>query len=83
MSENIDQIAEASGDPKLGVGVRVCVHRGQSTETAGTVVEDFGDTVGVPVDIGDTHISDAARRWAVAIDDGGLMFLDSEHLTIE
>jgi hypothetical protein len=83
VSEDVDQIAEASGDPELGVGVRVRVNKGQGTETAGTVVEDFGYTVGVAVDIGDIHISDPARRWAVALDDGGLMFLDSEHLTIE
>ena len=60
MSENIDRITGASGDPGLGVGVRVRVHQGRSTETAGTVVEEIGDTVGVPMDIGDTHISDPA-----------------------
>jgi hypothetical protein len=76
-------LASIEGTQLAAVGVRVRVHRGQSTEAAGTVVEDFGDTVGVPVDIGDTHIADPARRWAVALDDGGLMFLDSEHLTIE
>jgi L-alanine-DL-glutamate epimerase-like enolase superfamily enzyme len=78
MSEDIDR----TGDAQLAVGARVRMHRGQSTETAGTVVEDFGDMVGVRVDVGETQIADPARRWAVALDDGGLMFLDSEHLTI-
>jgi hypothetical protein len=47
------------------------------------VVEDFGGVVGVPVDIGTTHISDPARRWAIMLDTGSLEFLDSEHLSIE
>jgi predicted ATPase len=47
----------------------------QSNETSGTVSRRFGDMVALPVDVGDTHIADAARRCAVALDDGGLMFL--------
>lgn len=34
-----------------------------------------------PWTLGDVHVVDAARRWAVALDDGGLMFADSHHLT--
>jgi hypothetical protein len=79
MSGDIDR----TGDAQLAVGARVRVHGGQSTETAGTVVEDFGDTVGVRVDVGETPIADPARRWAIELDGGGLMFLDSEHLTVE
>jgi hypothetical protein len=43
MSEDIDRI----GDAELAVGARVRILQGQSPETAGTVVEDFGgDAVG-------------------------------------
>jgi hypothetical protein len=83
MAEDVDRAAEASANRELAVGVRVRVRPGQSTETSGTVVEDFGDDVGIPVDIGTTHISDPARRWAIMLDTGGLEFLDSEHLSVE
>lgn len=84
MAKDVDRAAEASANTELAVGVRVRVRRpGQSTETSGTVVEDFGGVVGVPVDIGTTHISDPARRWAIMLDTGSLEFLDSEHLSIE
>jgi hypothetical protein len=46
----------------------VRVHPGQKTEASGTVVEDFGDMVGVPVTIGTTHITDPARRSAIMLD---------------
>jgi hypothetical protein len=32
------------------------------------------------VDIGENHIVGAARRWAVALDAGGLVFVDSDQL---
>ena len=47
-----------------------------------TVVEDFGDMVGHAVDIGD-RIVDPARRWAVVLDAGGLVFVDSDQLVAE
>jgi hypothetical protein len=42
----------------------------------GLVVEDFGDISGEAVDIGEHHIVDAARRWAVRVADGTLVFVD-------
>ena len=35
------------------------------------------------VDIGENHIVGAARRWAVALDAGGLVFVDSDQLVAE
>jgi hypothetical protein len=49
----------------------------------GTVVEDFGDLAGHAVDIGENHIAGPARRWAVALDAGGLVFVDSDQLVAE
>ncbi len=80
MPEDVDEI---DGGATFTVGMRVRVRAGTATEVTGTVVEDFGDEVGVPVDVGDVHVVDAARRWAVALDDGGLMFADSHHLTAQ
>ena len=56
---------------------------GTDGEVGGTVVEDFGDLAGHAVDIGENHIVGPARRWAVALDAGGLVFVDSDQLVAE
>lgn len=58
----------------------VRVYAGTERETLGRIVEDFGETAGHGVDIADTHIADPARRWAVTLDHGGLVFVDSDQL---
>jgi hypothetical protein len=35
------------------------------------------------VDIGENHMVGPARRWAVALDAGGLAFVDSDQLAAE
>ena len=49
MPEDVDEI---DGGATFTVGMRVRVRAGTATEVTGTVVEDFGDEVGVPVDVG-------------------------------
>ncbi len=71
-----------TGDSRVAVNVRVRVYPGTDGEVGGTVVEDFGDLAGHAVNIGD-RIVDPARRWAVALDDGGLVFVDSDQLVAE
>jgi hypothetical protein len=71
-----------TGDSSVAVNVRVRVHPGTDGEVRGTVVEDFGDLAGHAVDIGD-RIVGPARRWAVALDAGGLVFVDSDQLAAE
>jgi hypothetical protein len=46
------------------------------------IVEDFGELAGQAVDIGGQHI-DPARRWAVQLDAGNLVFADSDQLVPE
>jgi len=58
----------------------VRVYPGTVAETRGVVVEDFGETAGVGVDIGDKHIVGPARRSAVRLDNGDLVFVDSDQL---
>ena len=70
-------------DAQLAVNVRVRVYPGTDGEVGGTVVEDFGDLAGHGVDIGESHIVGPARRWAVALDAGGLVFVDSDQLAAE
>jgi hypothetical protein len=72
-----------TSDSSVAVKVRVRVYPGTDGEVGGTVVEDFGDLTGHAVDIGEHHIVGPARRWAVALDAGGLVFVDSDQLVAE
>ena len=72
-----------TGDSRVAVNVRVRVYPGTDGEVRGTVVDDFGDTAGHAVDIGANHIADPARRWAVTLDTGDLVFVDSDQLVAE
>ena len=75
--------ADDTGVSRVAVNVRVRVYPGTDGEVGGTVVEDFGDLAGHAVDIGENHIVGPARRWAVALDAGGLVFVDSDQLVAE
>ena len=72
-----------TGDSPVAVDVRVRVYPGTDGEIRGTVVEDFGDLAGHVVDIGENHIVGPARKWAVTLDTGGLVFVDSDQLVAE
>jgi hypothetical protein len=61
---------------RITVGATVRTYPGTSREVRGLVVEDFGELSGQAVVIGDHHIVDAARRWAVQLYDGSLVFVD-------
>ena len=71
---------DGSDDSGIAVGVSVRVYPGTDRECLGVVVEDFGDSAGHVVQIGQEQIVDAARRWAVSLGDGGLVFVDSSDL---
>jgi hypothetical protein len=63
--------------------MRVRVYPGTDAESRGVIVEDFGELAGQAVDIGGTHFGDPARRWAVVLDIGNLVFADSDQLVPE
>jgi hypothetical protein len=69
-----DTAAGGAGQVKVDAAVRV--YPGTPEEVYGFVVEDFGGISGEAVDIGEHHIVDAARRWAVRLADGSLVFVD-------
>src|SRR3981189_2547469 len=69
-----------TGDRPGAVNVRVRVYPGTDGEIRGTVVEDFGDLAGHVVDIGENHIVGAARRRGLALDEGAVVFVDSDQL---
>ena len=76
-------MAGDTGDSSVAVNARVRVYPGTDGEVGGTVVEDFGDLAGYAVDIGENRIVGPARRWAVTLDAGGLVFVDSDQLVAE
>jgi hypothetical protein len=47
------------------------------------VVDDFGEISGHAVRVGEQEFAGPARRWAVRLDAGGLVFVDSGDLTAE
>jgi hypothetical protein len=62
------------------VDMAVRVYPGTDAERHGRVVEDFGDIAGQGVEVGGWRIAEPARRWAVQLDSGDLVFVDSEQL---
>lgn len=68
---------------ELTVNQRVRVNPGTDAESHGVVVEDFGEMPAQAVDIGDNHFADPARRWAVFLDAGTLVFADTHQLLPE
>ncbi len=73
------QTDEGQSDAHLAVTMRVRVYPDTEAETPGVIVEDFGDLAGQAVDIGGIHI-DPARRWAVQLDTGTLVFVNTDQL---
>jgi hypothetical protein len=83
MSEATDR-APVHGRPQhITVGRSVRVYPATDREGRGVVVEDFGEMAGYAVDIGGNHIADAARRWAVRLRDGSLVFVDTDNIAVE
>ena len=68
------------GGPELTVGVRVLVRRSSGADLTGEVVEDYA---AVTDPGGGGHEWAPVHRWAVALDDGRLVFTDTEDLTID
>ncbi|MGE2833149.1 hypothetical protein [Mycobacterium sp. SMC-4] len=87
MDDNTDGGDAADPDSGLSaefsIDQRVRVRPDTPDEKRGVIVEDFGADAGYPVEVGETRIVDPSRRWAVALDDGGLEFVDTDDLAAE
>lgn len=68
------------GQEPFSVDMAVRVHPGTDDEKHGVVVEDFGDLTGEGVEIAGRRFAGPARRWAVKLDTGDLVFVDTEEL---
>ncbi len=64
----------------FAVGQRVQVYPSSSDERLGVIVEDFGDSPGFAVTVGNSRIAEPSRRWAIELDDGNLIFFDTADL---
>jgi hypothetical protein len=82
MSEHAEGLTDDHGDTRVTVDMRVRLHPGTDAEGRGVVVDDYGETAGCAVNIGD-RIVGPARRWAVLLDTGALVFTDSDDLVPE
>ena len=64
----------------LTVGVRVLVRRSAAADVIGEIIEDYA---AVTDPGGGGHEWAPVHRWAIAVDDGRLVFADTEDLTID
>lgn len=87
MSKDIvTEVNDSDGDAvarEIAVDSRVVVYPGGDNELHGVVVDDFADLAGTAVDIAGERFAEPARRWAVASDDGGLVFVDDDSIIVE
>jgi hypothetical protein len=83
MTAHVPEPIAQSGEPQIAVDMRVRVYPGTDAECLGVVVDDYGESAGYAVDIGENHIADPARRWAVQLDTGSLVFVDSDDVAPE
>lgn len=80
MSIRITKATEMASDIELSRDAAVRAYPDTAQECAGRIVEDFGEFSGVPVTFADGGVAAAARRWAVLLDSGDLVFLDSHQV---
>jgi hypothetical protein len=75
-----DNTSEKKPAPaNVAVGVRVLVRRQSEEAQTGHVIEDYAALT----DAERGHEWAPAHRWAIALDDGRLVFADTDDLTID
>lgn len=75
--------APSSDGPAMEVGAAVVAFAGTDRESAGRIVDDFGDFTPVATEYDGERIAEPARRWAVLTAAGDLVFADSSDLTAD
>ena len=81
MSEKAAHSDTKPGPDGLGVNTPVLVYPDTAEQQGGVIVEDFGEAAGQAVDVGAHRIVDAARRWAVRLNSGEVVFVDSHQIS--
>lgn len=72
--------AESGDTDGLAVDTPVLVYPDTAEQQGGVIVEDFGPSAGQAVEVGSNRIAAAARRWAVRLNSGDLVFVNSDEL---
>jgi len=67
----------SGGQFEVGSAVRTT----DESKSTGRIVEDFGDLAGAEV-ILDADATARSRRWAVALDDGRMVFVDDQDIEL-
>ena len=83
MSKRNESTGGSTAAEVVTLNTRVRVHPDTPAELRGVVVEDFGESAGQSVEIGEQRVAEPARRWAVTLDAGELVFVDDEDITPE
>ncbi|MDV7087696.1 hypothetical protein [Rhodococcus opacus] len=65
----------------LGTGARVLVRRPSEPAQTGQIIEDYAELMAYTEERG--HAWAPVHRWAVALDDGRLVFADTDDLTTD
>ncbi|MCQ4120746.1 hypothetical protein [Rhodococcus tibetensis] len=72
---------QKSVEPDVVVGARVRVRRDADTTAQGVVIEDFAELTVSGESLGRDWAP--VHRWAVALDDGRLVFVDDSELDVD
>jgi hypothetical protein len=75
MGKGAREMNDKTADESVAIDMRVRVYPGTDAECRGVIVDDFGQAAG--------HLADPARRWAVRLDTGSLVFTNSDQLVPE
>ncbi len=87
--DDIDQSTEpenVAGEKaawRPAVGDEVVVHPDSDAETTGRILDDFGEFTAAAVEVNETTIARAARRWAVLTAEGDLVFADTDQIRLD
>jgi hypothetical protein len=83
MTNSIEAEVAEGDDVSVAVDMPVVVYPGTDQELKGTVVEDFGEMAGSVVEVAGQRIAEAARRWAVDLENGNLVFVDDDSIAVD
>jgi hypothetical protein len=79
--KHADELSDATAATDFcGGRPGACLPRHQRRTPRESLSTISATTLGYGVDVGSQHIADASRRWAITLDDVGLVFVDTSEL---
>ena len=80
MTKHANEITGEESAARVAVGTRVRVYPGTDAEDQASSWKISARCRIPQLMLADQHIADAARRWAVTLDTGTVLFIDSDDL---